>query len=425
MAKSWLIGARQSGQSYAAGVTGFFQLFSTVEDDQIGTIRVFIPEALTLRNFAVRIGANSLSGNATFTVRKNDTTDTGLAVVFATTETDIEKRVTGVNVAFAKDDDWVGKTVTASGTGTILHLGCSAECQPDNASNTLSFMACKSVGSTNNNVAGDFLFAPFGRRITSTTEIFAGTESTGISWQSIGSFRALYFQIATGTITWTGTMVAKTRVNGADGGCSITLADTNDNTVLVDTTGFDDLVDGDELNYVHRNGAGSGSNNVESIGVWLRSTAGVFLMHGANRTGTRLLASTTHYIAPGGEWETSGIPTTESVAQMSAPFAMTISQMQVMSDRERNSSASTVTLRQDGAATELAVSFPASGTGSIGISEDSGSVAVAVDDLLATQFVTGTQTNRDYNWIVYLAAAAAGGVSNPPSRNYYQPFLTR
>jgi hypothetical protein len=411
MAKSWLVGGRPSGQSYAAGATAYFQLFTSIEDDNVGTIRVFLPEALTLRNFAVRAGANTLSAECTVLVRKNDTTDTGLAITFSSAETDVEKRITGVDEAFAKDDDWVGKVICAAGTGAILLLGDSAECEPDNSSNTLSFMGCKSASSTNHGVEGDKYFAPFGPRTSRATELFDGTEATGIDWTSIGSFTVCYFQMGTGTITWTGSMVAKTRVNGGDGGCSITVLDTNDQTVLVDTTGTDTLVDGDDFNYVMRNGAGSGSNNIESMGVWLRSTNGQFLIAVGNRTGTRLNAGTTHYAQPGGELVNAG--TSEAAAQMKTPFAMSITQMQVMSDRERTTGTSTVTLRKNGAATELAVTLPAAAPNEIGAQEDTGSVAVAVDDLLATEFVTGSGTNRDYCYVVYLVLGEEG--EPPPS----------
>lgn len=410
MPKSWIVGGRASGEAADAGITTYHTVGGSAELDSISGTRVKIPEALTARSLQYRIGANTLDVTLVVTLRKNNTTDTALTLSFATSDADVEKYMEA-DVAFAQDDDWTLKCERGAGTGSCLVMAHGVVIEPDNASNTLSLFVAKSAGSGAFNANGTYFLAPFGGRFSDTvTEIYNGTESTGVSWESMTDFTAIYFNVSTGAITWNGTMDVFTRKNGASEGMSLNFVDTDDSVIKADTTNSLSIADGDDFNYaLVLAGGSSGTMNIEVAACWLRNTSGKFLLGIADRNGLRVNANLTRYWSIGGQG--SDAHTSETPSQLSVPFAMTVTHMQLMSDRERNTSTdSTATLRKNGAGTALSIALPATGGSGVafgGPFEDTGSVDFASEDLIDSEFITGDGTNRDWNYIVYLAEAVA------------------
>lgn len=398
MSKSWITGGRSNGEAYADGTTAYFRLSASIESDQLATTHTRVPEAMTLRKWAVRCAGNTLTGNATVLIFVNGTDDSDLSVTFATSDADVEKRNTSDTLVLAADDTIVGKAVCDAGGTSIVLSYAHFEVDPTNSANCLTHFAAKAQGSLALTSAGSVYVPPFGIRLSESVESDA-------DWTCIDSFEAVYFSATSGNNLWTADVTVRTRKNGANGGSSVVFTSTDDQVTKYDTSGSDTLVDGSTFNYEISMPAGSGTFNLESAQVWLRNTSDKFLIATADRNAERINANLTRYFAVGGEMlEQTGA---ESVVELTAPFDMTITAMQVLSDLESMTGDSVVTLRLNNAATELAVTFNSTATG---ILEDTGSVSVTGDtDALTTQIVTGGGTNRDFNYVVYLASAGAGG----------------
>ncbi len=395
--KSWITGGRiGTGEAYAQNSTNFFRIGSSIESSSSVTrLRSQVPEAMAIRKWGVRCGANTLTGNCTVTVRVNNTTDSALAVTFANTDADVEKRDISDTVALALNDDIIGKVVCAAGGTSILLLSHSLEIEPTNEANTLSHLSTQSQGSTAYTTVGSSYGPPLGARNTTDTEDNA-------EWTCIAAFVATYFSASSGTTSYNQNVTIRTRKNGAAGGQSVVFTASDDQVTKYDTSGSDTLADGDTFNYeVERAVGGSGTFNLENVNVWLRNTANQFIIGAADIvSGNACSAALTRYAGLSGELTKSA---TEAVAQQVAPFDMVFKLIQVLSRTENMTGDTTVTLRVAGAGTALTVTYPGSGGGALGIKETAGSVAAVGDtSAISTEIVTGAGTTRDINYIVYL-----------------------
>lgn len=222
-------------------------------------------------------------------------------------------------------------------------------------------------------------YAPFVGRLNAAGNVTTTESEAQITVRAAATISKFSFNVT----SLTGTQTYRTRVNGANGGQSVSATSTGRKE---DTSGTDSLVAGDEICW--GKDSGGTSSGIKSAQVKSSSVVGQQLF--ATQVGaTAISGSVARYLCPGGD--TAGT-TTESLAQIKARVVDDFVNMQCNVTANSRSDATTVDFRAGAASPSggPAISVASSSTG---IKEDlTGTYTTATTDLINYRIVTGAGT---------------------------------
>lgn len=183
----------------------------------------------------------------------------------------------------------------------------------------------------------------------------------------------------------TSTTTVRTRVNGANGNCSVSIGSSSTG-IFEDTSSTDSISVNDLINFGSTTGSSTSFIRSECCSITFYGTGDDTMMINGqgDSTGKVMNASSTHYMPLGGD---IGTNSSESPAYSLTNFAAQASKMNVYIRANTVSAASTLNYRVNGANTSLTVSITASTTGWF---EDTTHTAdITSTDTVNYQFVIG------------------------------------
>ena len=180
----------------------------------------------------------------------------------------------------------------------------------------------------------------------------------------------------------TGSTTVRTRKNGANGSCSVSIPASSTGT-FEDTTNSDSLVAGDLYDYQFVAGAGT-SIWVSILAITLSHASALEQILVATAYNTGQVYGTTYYNPLNGYLRHTLI---ESQVQVGPKFAGSLSKLRCYVTQNSLNSASTLRTRKNGSNGAQSVSIPATSTGAF--EDTTNSDSFASGDLLNTQLVAG------------------------------------
>lgn len=223
------------------------------------------------------------------------------------------------------------------------------------------------------------------------------------------TWRNLYARVLTNGITVTTTL--RTRVNGANGGQSVSIT-SGATGEFEDASNTDSVVTGDLLSYQSVAGVGGSTMTLGAIASLLEHSSGVSVAVNSNAGSTPLNAAT-YYLPIGG----GGIEGTEANAQVTCRRATTLSRLRAYISTNAASGTSSLKCRVNGADGNQSVSITAATTGDF--EDTSNSDSVADGDEVCTSITAGGTGNMYWTVVQYETSVAtilmtlgSGGLSS-------------
>ena len=357
MSKSLHVQSYVDGRAYPVNATDFCSPFADVEDDNShSSTQAPISEACTVSNAYVVLSANSFNVASNWRIRKNDA-DTSILVSIGAGQTGQFEDTTNT-ASFAANDDvnWRHTSSAGSGTVTCTHLGFHSE--PDSSTDTVTLWGCNSAGDSTLGASVTTHFPAQGNRAPQATESRPQVEvPTAATAKSL--------TMNTGTNTRSDATTIRSRVDGANGGLSISVG-ASQTGQFEDTSGSDSLSGGELFNYQVVTGAGTGNFTVEKIGCSIVKTDSDFFLTAGTDRGVTILDGNTAYFAIAGNLEASGA----NDAEVNFATNLAIDTDRLSCDIETNTTTGTnvVQLRKNSVDANQSISI---GSGQTGIFRDS------------------------------------------------------
>ena len=347
-----------------------------------------VSTAGTFKNLRVTVSAAPGAGKSyTFTLRKNQA---DAALTCAISGASATSCADSSNTVSYVGGDSVSMEQTPAGTPTAVQGRFTAMFTPDTANETLLIGGTTSDGNSTTASRDVALHSPGSQSATLTLH------QTVLPMSATAKNLYVKLAVAPGAGT---TRTFTVQKNGTNTTVTCSISDTA--TTCSDTANSFTVVAGDTVNLVNAIGAGAPSGGASAVGLTLATTtAGDFGVYGSFDVST---TATVYIEAAVGE----GIPTaTESSNTVLAQTCTASSLYVTLSGSPGAGKSYAFTLRQDSAATDLTCTVSETGT----TCNDSGSAAVANDDLMAYESVpSGTPTGRFVRagFLCNISAAAA------------------
>ena len=405
MAKTYL-GAGSSGILTTANQTSFWYLAgaqnkSTTEANHEVKFRF----AGILSDLAIRLIGNNITGTNTFNTRKNGA-DGGQSISIGPSATGWLTDSTGTDTVSSTDRFCYSHVPPATGVMTCTANSCvfSADTDTvtrvtnlDNVSHTTASQTTfhPLIGATNN--AG------------LTTETFAKCRM-----RKAGTFQNFGCYVSSNRAT---ASTLRIRKNAANGNGTVTITGGGAVGWDEDTTSTDTVGSGEDWNWSLATGTGADSLVVQSMCCDFVSTnSDGIICKSSLATSTTFADNTTRFTAISGA--VSNI-TTEADCKQDIMFDCDLSDYQVLCQQNDVSSASTVTLRRNGADTTLSVSITGNTTGLFADNTTLSGIS-ATDDMNSTVIVpavAGGHTISLANIIIF--------TNVPPPPSFVQEISAR
>ena len=351
--------------------------YLTISGDDIITtteaeVQIPIRVAGTLSNLGVRLSANTIAGNTTFTVRKNGS-DTSLVATAGASATGTFEDLTNT-VSVSEGDKINIKSVPGAATNTFTIRTITLVFTPTDASSSTQILAA--TGATTFSSASTTNYI-----VTNGTSAVSSTEANLKVRQSVAGTYSKFFVYVSSNSRTTDT-VFKVRKNGSDTSVSVTY--TSGQTGLKeDTSNSFTVASGDDVNYAITTSTGT-ENIIYNI-VGIHFTTSVYtgtVVSGQNET---INANVTSFIVAGGA---TGVTPTEAASQRKIRQSyLLVNNLHVYVSANTVSANSTVTLRINGVDSALVATITSNTTGLF--SNTSNTVLVGSNDDISWEVTTG------------------------------------
>lgn len=264
LAVAWL----QTGDTFTQGTTTNTVPGNTAIESDANSNRFSVPTG-RYRNLRTRVSANGVSASSTIHL-EDDGSATALSVSYAAAETGDKLDTDSVTV---DADSLVHYECAAGAGGTTLTVTLIAiQFEPDDG-RAATLFASKTAGSTNLSVASTTTFFALTGARGSTT-----TESTRSVLVPVAANPWSDLHVRVGTCARTTDVIARSRINGADGNQTVTMAGPTDATDYHDASNEDSFAANDLVNYSITTGTGTGNFNIEHLTSTMISSAGFSYM---------------------------------------------------------------------------------------------------------------------------------------------------
>lgn len=396
MSKSLI--SEQFSQALNDNTTSYFSfvgsgLASTIESE----VELPIRDGGVFSNLFAYVSANTTLVNTVITLRKSRA-DTAVTVTYASGETGIKEDTTHTDT-FANTDEIDYAAVVAndaSGSTTITLTCLGVQFAPTTTTDcVVSLGAVRN--SADNSSSTTYYMLPSGGSL-----VFGGSEASS-KYRVRTNFTSsnLFVNILTNART-TNTII-RTRKNGANGSQSITFS-AGETGQKEDTSNTDTLVSGDDFNYSWSMGASSEIMNPGIISTRCVSTSNIFPMLKGASNASAIAFNTTTYSGVGGK---STVSTTEATTQIYPRFDFVAKELvSYVSANTIATSASTITLRDNGADSAVTVSYAAAETGLKNDSTNTAQITSATDEINYKIVTPNTSGNLTITWIGILGDAS-------------------
>ena len=370
----------------------------------IAQLETPIRDAGTFSNLFVYVATNTASVTSTITLQKNQV-DTALTVSYTADQTGIKEDTSNTVSFVATDEANLEITVpTEVGTNTLTAQIFSMQFAPTTTTDCLSILHCNASGSVSHPTdSTTFYFVPNGLIAISTTE-------ANNKYRVRATFTASDFYVHVPSNSRTTDTVLRTRVNGANGGQSVTYA-TTQTGVKEDTVNTDALVAGDDYNYSLTTGTGAGEAFfVAKVGTSVISTNSIFVCLVGDNDGDAIAFNVTAYYGAAGVLVDN---TTEANSQVYPRFTFTTKELGAFVSANTIATSDTVvTLMDNGAASSVTVSYAAAQTGLKNDSTNTAEITSGTDEIDYRVVTPNTSGSLTFTWIGILGDTSVGA---PPS----------
>lgn len=357
----------------------------------------------TFSNLFVRLTANDVASATSCTVTLSlSRVASALTVSFGTSQTGVVEDQTHSATCVNTDEvDFKVVVTSVSGNHSVVVADTAVQFAPTNAAQCVTIVGCYFDSSLS--AASTTIFFPI------SGFVGGGVNNSNESLQKY-RFRFgctasnLYCNLITNGRT-TNTII-RTRLNGANGGQSLTYGSTQTG-VLEDTTGTDTLAAGDDFCFSITTGTGTGTfDPTNYVSCNLLSNSAIFSFIAASSEGVaQAFNVTTNYAVTGGLTAS----TTEANVQVYPRFAFTAKELGAnLSANTIATSATTIALRNNTANGNQALSYAAAQTGLKNDSVNTDSIASGTTGAIDYQVVTpNTSGSITIQWIGVLGTTAA------------------
>lgn len=342
--KTWIVSSTVTtgGEVVAAGATVYMPVAPSAESSSTSSAnRTRARVAGTYRTPKIRIVANAATSAST-AVLQEDGVDTSVTITIPAGTTGLVAGTGSVAVSGSTSLSW---RVTNGGGGSIAITMTQLEFEPS-GSDTITLLSAHS-SSALQLTAG----ATHHLRVTGSRGSAAGVaEAEALIKSPISGVWSGLEIIKVGNTT-TGTVDVYSRINGANGNQTLSWA-ASGSASQEDTTHSDTIADGDNIAWRAVIGAGTGTWENERWSSRIANANGEFLLAigAAPGVGGAALQNGANYLALAGEMARSG---TESAVQAEAPFDLAAKRLWVEVGENTALLPAYVTLRVNGADTEL------------------------------------------------------------------------
>lgn len=396
MASSLIIhGAATGGIGVVDNTTRYFPLGGGLAAGATEVVaETPVRDAGTFSKLFAYVLTNTATVNSVFTLRKSQAA-TALTFTVGADATGIFEDTTNSVTYDATDEcDLEVAVPTEAGTNTLTFTLWGVRFAPTTTTNTVSFMA---ANTTNRNASispaasTNYYFKPnsFSSGIT--------TGETNQKYRIRSACVAQDFYVYVASNSRTTTTVFSSRKNGAAGGMTVSVT-AGATGAFEDTSGTDTLAAGDDFNYELAAGNSAEAISLSGISCSLVSTNGEFHMLSGTGTSSTLAVSfnTTTYLAAAGNG--SGVEAAEASTQIYPRVDFAAKELTCyVSANTIATSASTVTIRDNGADSAVTVSIAAGATGLFSDSTNGAKIHAGVDEIcykIVTPNTSGTLTFR-------------------------------
>jgi hypothetical protein len=354
-----------------------------------------IRDAGVFSNLYVYVPTNTVAATTTITLQKSEV-NTAVTVSYTSTQTGIKEDAANSDT-FATTDEANYAVVVATDPAGVrnITIGMIAiQFAPTAAADCITFLGQNTANGVATASISVYLVAN-GQQIST-----ANTEAD-LKYRVRASFLVSDLYSAVNANTRTTDTVIKTRKNGADGGGVLTYTSTQTG-VKEDTVNTDSLAAGDDFNYLITTSTGTGTTTITTISTSWINTSSLFPMLSGRSGGMAQAFNITNYFRVSGSLIDP--QTTETKAEVSANFNMTVSELGAyVSANTIATSATVVTFRDNNADSALTVSYAAAQTG---LKNDStNTVIVTAGDEMTYKIVTpNTSGSITFHWVGMLGA---------------------
>lgn len=352
-----LAGLGVSGNTQGENVTRYWPVFGGYRPSSSeAQAQLPIRAACTIKNLTTYLSANGLNvaNSAVFTVRKSGA-DTGITVSYSALQSGRKQDIVNTS-SFADTDELSVKCVTAdpAGSGTLITItDISVEMVPDASSTALSALGCYSAGGLFSTASATRYILPAGTYSLQTSEAQCQLKASRHS--TLQDMWVYVLSNSRGTTT-----TFHLRKNGANGSQSVTYTSLQTG-LKEDNANTDALEPGDLFCLSIETGSGTDNITIVQAGVWMSSDEGVGMLSAGLGAGVSLSAGVTNYMPVGGPLVAS--VSTEANVEHLPKIGFVAKDLQTYVAANTLSSDCTITLRDNGADSSLAVTYAAGQTG--------------------------------------------------------------
>ena len=353
-----------------------------------------IRDAGVFSNLFVYVSANAISSSV-ITFRKNRAA-TGLTVTYDSSETGIKEDTTNTVTVTATDEiDYEVVTEPTTGTQTITIKVMGLKFAPTITTDCVSKMAVVSASIIAGSVT--YYFMPYGNAAETSDE-------SRVKYRIRDTFTASDLYVYVSANARTTDTVFRTRKNGANGGQSVTYA-SGETGAKEDTTGTDSLIAGNDFNFSFTTSTGTQSLTLQVMSCSLINTGNKFVL--LNGTGAVVSFNTTTYCACAGRMTFN---TAEINSQIYPRFTFTAKELGVyVFANTITTSATTITVRDNGSDSLMTVSYAAAETGLKLDSTNTAEITLATDEIDYKVVTPNTSGSITIMWIGMMGESAGAG----------------
>lgn len=355
----------------------------------------------TASNLFANVPTNTASVNSVLTLRKSRA-DTSITITYSSDQTGI-KEDTSNTASYANTDeiDYKLAIPTEVNINTLTADVLSFQYEPTDCLSLLGLFTTGTANIFDNNTTT--FWVPTGS-ISSNTSTEANTK-----YRIRSTFTAsnLYGYITNNAHTTTTNI--RTRKNGANGNQVITFT-AGQTGVVEDTSNTDSLSAGDDFNFSITVGNGTGTNalNLNILGVSLINTSNNFILLDGTTAGVAVNFNSTVYTGCSGFFN---FTTTESNIQIYPRFDFTAKELGArVKTNTIATSATSVTVRDNGTDSAITVSYAAAETGLKSDTSNTATITSGTDTIDYKVVTPNTSGAITFSWIGIL-----GGTSSSPA----------
>jgi len=359
-----------------------------------------IRDAGVFSNLIVNAPSNTATVTSTVTLQVSQV-DSALTVSYTSTQTGIKEDTSNTVTVAATDELDYEVTVPDTGPATTLTVAAvGVQFAPTTTTDCIALLVAG--GDFNFTTAStSFFMSPNSRVNNPTTE---ANEKYRVRFSFTASDLFAY-SYSNGRTT---DVVVSTRKSGGAGAQSVTYTSGQTGT-KEDTSNTDSLAAGDDFYYSVVTSTGTGGIQITTISCSCINTASLFPLLAGDPAPTAINFNVTTYFPVSGSLVTTS--TTEANTQLYPRFTFTASELGAfVSANSIATSATTVTLMDNGSASALTVSYDAAQTGLKNDSSNTAEITTGSDEADYRIVTPNTSGSITFRWIGIVGSTAVAAV---------------